>query len=78
LDDSFLNGTDNSEQNIETAGKKVFALPCGFCPYVTQFGKVNVRFSLLLVFVMMLGWICFNQISSCLLPFLAQTPITVG
>jgi epidermal growth factor receptor substrate 15 len=37
LDDSFLNDTDNSEQNIETAGKKVYALPCSFCPYVTQF-----------------------------------------
>lgn len=49
LEDSFLNHTDNSEQNIlnskpqdaATAGKKVFALPCGFCPCVTQYGKVK-------------------------------------
>lgn len=42
LDDSFLNDTDNSKQNIETAEKKVFALPCDFCPYAIQFGKVKV------------------------------------
>lgn len=45
LDDSFLNDTDNSEQNIETAGKKVFALPCGFIRCLFFF-----LFSLILVF----------------------------
>lgn len=45
LDDSFLNGTDNSKQDIETAEKKVFALPCDLCPYTIQFGKVKVQFN---------------------------------